>query len=320
MATDVQRTEQERAAEEADLAAADEQIARAVRDAQDDAIEVLPPPRWLTHAWAVELQFPRSSMILGGMPADQETRAKIPWKERYEGLRELAAAANAPPVLPGSILDDPGKLTEELPEGFTEETLNPLPAVDTEQLVTVFRRDARHGGGVALAANQVRTALQAAAAALYEGQTKQYFKLRKALRANFRVDPTLLPLWGPSSDTRLTMAIAEPTGIIDLPRPIRRPPFERSVVTRAEYVEGPFSVSFQLGIVATGNARVMTGEVIETLLSYVGEVIGLGSHRGLDNVRGLEPGMFVVSKFESVELEVSDKIPTLKAPPGTTTD
>ncbi len=153
---------------------------------------------------------------------------------------------------------------------------------------------------------------------MYEGQTKQYFKLRKALRANFRVDPTLLPLW--TGTGLASLSIAEPTGIIDLPRPIRRPPFERSIVTRAEYVEGPFHVSFQLGIVSTGNARVMTGDVIETLLSYVGEVIGLGSHRGLDNVRGLEPGMFVVSKFEPVELPKEGKIPTLKAPPGATAD
>ena len=79
------------------------------------------------------------------------------------------------------------------------------------------------------------------------------------------------------------LKMAEPDGIMDLPRTIRKPPFERSIVQRPEFVRGPIEIAFTLAVSRRGQGAIITEQVLQSLLGYAGSFIGLGSHRGIDS-------------------------------------
>lgn len=217
-----------------------------------------------TDAWRVRLHFPEDSVICGGLAADAETRSKMPWKLRDEELRRLAESTSST---------------------GDEDDESPGP------MITKFRR--RADGELCASANQVRTLMQEAARALY-GADPGYFVLRRVLRSNIRYEPTLIPI------LRRDHPLYEPDGVLELARPIRKPPFERSIIQRPEYVKGPLDVHFTVVIARVGTAAVLTGEVLKVLLTYGGAYLGLGSHRGVDDVITGRPGKYVVQRFEPI--------------------
>lgn len=218
-----------------------------------------------TDVVAVRLLVPPGAVLCAGMNASAEARSQMPWRERYEELRQLA-----------------------LQEG--EETL-PQPGDELEAtLWTVFRRRPEDGA-ICMSANQVRSLLQAAARALYTREEGQR-TLANALREHMAVWPTRIPI------LRDGKPIKEPDGVLELPRPIKRPPFERSVIQQPEYVRGPVTLEFLLELARVGKGQVLTEEVLRQLLRYGGRYIGLGSHRGLDDTVAGKPGVFQVVQWE----------------------
>lgn len=230
----------------------------------------------VTDAWEVNVKIPGGACICGGLPSDGETRAKIPWSTRDAELRHIA---------------------QENTQVGTEDDAEP-PAQTTR-----FRRSLIEGQeAVCLTGNMVRTMLQEAGRGIYSDDPG-WFTLRRALRYNLRIEPTNFPL------LRKGQPLLEPDGIMDLPRTIRRPPYERSVVQRPEFVRGPIEIHFTLAASRVGQGAIVTGEVLKALLEYSGSFLGLGSHRGIDSTPAGRPGVFEVVYFERAD-------PGVLLPPG----
>lgn len=215
----------------------------------------------------VELLIPTGIMLLGGMPGDQEANEKRPYKERREEL--IAAAA-----------------------GLTELT------VPNEPILTVFRRHP-DTGALCLSAGQIRSAIAEVAKANWT--VGEAMALQRGARGNFAVEPTLIPI------LRDGKPLTEPDGIGDKRRPINKPPHERSVIIYPERVSGPLTLAFECYIVRTasvGGKAISDPGVLHYLFEYMGGLIGLGSHRGID-----DNGHFIV-----LRCEITERTPAMKAP------
>ena len=188
--------------------------------------------------------------LYGGMPARRETLEKMPWRERNEQLQAQAAAAS-------------------------EET---LPGEEqAAELVTVFRR---HNGALAISANQLRTFMQEVAAD-WMGADSEYYVLRRALRRNLLVVPTLIPV--ERREPGGYSPVDEPDSIDYIPRPIRRAPFERSILQQPEYVADVY-LRFSLLVGRWGSGVTLGEEVLRYLLEVGMTYVGLGAQRGLQEV------------------------------------
>lgn len=205
-----------------------------------------------------EVALGMAGRMYGGMNASREVLANRPWKERNEDLRKIAQEVNA----------------EALPD---DEEAGPQQ--------TVYRRT--KDGELAISAGQIRTFLQEVAADALAGRPN-YFVLRRALRRQLFIEPTLIIL------ERGGKAVQEPDGIDYIPRPIRRPPFERSVVHEPEYVDKA-TVRFNMYIGRFGSGMSITDEVLAFLFAHGGQYVGLGAHRGLTDH---EAGEFAVLGWE----------------------
>lgn len=167
---------------------------------------------------------------------------------------------------------------EEERQRTAEET-----AEETEAVVTRvgFRRV---NGSLALSANQIRSMLQECTRALLQGKGSKVLLHQQALRTNLWVEPT-----------RILLNKEVPDGVATLPRTIRRPPFERSVVNQVEYVNPPITLEFTLKVVETGRGAVLTSEWLKTLFEHGQLFVGLGAHRGLE-----EFGRYELKVFEEI--------------------
>ena len=206
------------------------------------------------------------TVLCGGLDPNSEEQGKRPWPERIEALRQIAAE-------------------------MREET-----APEDTSLITVFRR---WEAALALSAGQIRSLLQEAAQALYTGQAG-YFSLRFALRRNMVITPTLLPL------SRDGARLTEPDGILDMPRPIRKPPFERSIIQRPEYLRPPIQIQFALSVAEIAAGGTLQEQVLRYMLEYAGQYIGLGAHRGQDF------GRFILVDWRSEEHKSAATPPRLR--------
>lgn len=142
----------------------------------------------------------------------------------------------------------------------------------------------RVNGKLALSANQIRSMLQECTRALKQGQ-KGAMVCQQALRTNLWVEPT-----------RIVLDKSEPDGVVKLPRTIRRPPFERSVVNEVEYVDPPVVLEFGLKVINEGRGTVLTEDWLKKLFEHGQLFVGLGAHRGLE-----EFGRFKLARFEKVD-------------------
>lgn len=239
-----------------------------------EAVGHLFPIAHATDVWAVTLHVPEDACLCAGMSESAGVRAAMPYRERLEEMRRLAAAVSE----------------ATLPAGDGHE----------EALATVFRRRPRDGA-LCIAANQVRTMLQETARALYEGDPG-YYTLRTALRRNLRVEPTIIPIRRPTGNGRWQV-VTEPDGILELPRQVRKPPYERSVLQRPEYVRGPLQLRLLLVAKRVGAGEALSDDVLLYLLEYAGPFVGLGAHRGLEDTPVGEPGRFEIVRWEHHQLE-----------------
>lgn len=253
--------------------------------AVDQAVGHLFALKHATDAWQVRLVIPQGACLCGGLSESALVRAARPWRERREEMRRLAVAVSAAtlPAQDGKEGDEP--------------------------LITVFRRDPRDGA-LCIAGNQVRTMLQETARALFEGDPG-YRRLQYGLHRNLRVEPTIIPLWRQGEDGRWRK-VTKPDGILELPRQVRKPPYERSVVQRPEYVRGPLQLRMLLVAKRVGAGESLTDEVLLYLMEYAGVYVKLGAHRGLEDTPAGEPGRFEIESWQHHRLEPPPP-PTLSA-------
>lgn len=225
------------------------------------------------------LDMETTSRICGGVSAVMADR---PWPRyiKEEEERQKVAAATAEATEPLKL--QPG--TEE-------------PAEAVEMRVG-FRRNAF--GVLCLSANQVRSMLAEATRARMTGETGVMRQLQ-ALRTNLWVEPMLLRLQRPGVSS-VNAEVKEPDGVVALPRTIRRPPFERSVVNVVEYLEPPVLVACVLQVSDVGRGKTLSSGQLEGLLEHASHFVGLGAHRGLQ-----EFGRFRVVKFEPEQVEEAEK-------------
>ncbi len=238
------------------------------------------PLREATDVWQAQVEIPAGGVLCGGMSSSARARSEMPYPTRITELQSIA-------------------------QQVSEET---LPDLESPGL-TVFRRHPE-SGALCISANQIRTMLQEAAKAVYEGKA-EYYRLRSALRRNLRIEPTLIPILRPSSEGEWE-PVVKPDGVLELPRLVRRPPYERSVLQQPEFVRGPIRLQFTLHAMRIGAGEVLTDEVLRFLLEYAGQFVKLGAHRGLEDTWHGEPGRFTVTAWEHRQIG-SPSAPPLKA-------
>ena len=224
-----------------------------------------------TMRYEVKLAF--VSRVYGGLNPDSVEAAKRPWKDRIDEMIAIARAEREKSV----------------------PLLVPVVADSKVPPYTIFRRSPQTGE-ISLGANQIRTLLQEVARTIYAGVTELY-GLQRALRSNLVIVPGYVPF------LRDGHGLLTPDHMDEMARPIKGPPFDRSIVMNPEFVEPPLTVEFALYVCNVGAGANLMPDVVQYLFNHGGAWIGLSSHRGIQGTDSeLEAGRFVVESFTATSL------------------